>query len=219
MPNVSDASPNGYDATQFNLTWRNRRGTELFRNFVETAERPNTTFVKGTYTTQVTPVTVLDSTAIAANSVIEYTILNNNLTVVDTNLYWAANSYVYTYDEFGAKLDSTLVNANDTLQVATLNYYSKFPARIELINFITPYGIGLDMNGLTGKTWMFDVTDYAPILRGNKYMVMDGGKNQEDNDITFVYYEGTPPRDVHSLQQIWPNGSRAEISYGQILRQ
>lgn len=214
---ISDASPNGYAATQFNLTWRNRRGTELFRNFVETAERPNTTFVKGTYITQVTPITILDSTAIAANSVIEYTVVDNNLTAVDTNLYWAANGYVYTYDEFGAKLDSTLVNANDTLQVVTLNYYNKFPARIELINFITPYGIGLDMNGLIGKTWMFDVTDYAPILRGNKYMVMDGGKNQEDNDITFVYYEGTPPRDVHSLQQIWPNGSRAEISYGQIL--
>jgi hypothetical protein len=88
---------------------------------------------------------------------------------------------------------------------------------VELINFITPYGINLNMNGLIGKTWAFDVTDFAPVLKGSKYMAMEAGNLQEDNDITFVYYEGIPPRDVHSIQNIWPNGSRAEVNSTQIL--
>jgi hypothetical protein len=73
------------------------------------------------------------------------------------------------------------------------------------------------MNGLIGKTWEFDVTDYAPILKGKRFMAMEDGAYQEDNDIKFVFTEGTPPRDVMSLQQIWPSGSWVFPSYNDIV--
>lgn len=214
---IPDQSPNGHNATQLNVIPRERRAPQLFKNFNLSTERPKTTFYRGQYITQVNTIPVLDSLIVPSSSVIEYTVVNGSLTVVDTNNYWAANGYVYTYNTAGVVIDSQQVAAADTLQITTLNYYNKYPARIELINFITPYGINLNMNGLIGKTWAFDVTDFAPVLKGSKYMAMEGGNTQEDNDITFVYYEGIPPRDVHSIQNIWPNGSRAEVNSTQIL--
>jgi len=214
---ITDASPNGYDGTMFNISRRVRTGKDLFRNFSELSERPATTLYSGTYMTTVNASTVYDSVSITPNSVVSYTVdAGSNLQVVDTSLLWVAGGYYYTYDESGAVVDSALIAEDSTLQVTTLTHYEKRPSRIEIINFITPYGINLNMNGLIGKTWAFDVTDYAPVLKGNKWMAMEGGKYQEDNDITFVFYEGTPPRNVLSMQQIWPNGSWAEFNYSQI---
>lgn len=215
---ITDSSPNGLNGTLFNLSRQVRRGKDLFRNFGELVERPATTFYNGTYTTSVTTSTVYDSTAITPNSVISYFVDGaNNLQVVDTSLFWAAGVYSYIFDENGVQVDSTLIQPDSTLQVTTLTHYEKRPAKVELINFITPYGIGLNLDGLNGKTWAIDVTDYAPILKGPKYMAMEGGRYQEDNDITFVFYEGTPTREVKSLQSIWPNGSWLEVNYSQIV--
>ncbi|MFN8154994.1 MAG: LamG-like jellyroll fold domain-containing protein [Bacteroidia bacterium] len=214
---VQDFSSNGNDATQFNVIPRLRRSADLFHQFTETYDRPDATFYNGTYVTQVNTFPVLDSVAVPANSVVSYAVVNNTLQVVDTSFYWPANGYTYTYDASGTPIDSQYVSAMDTIQLTTLNYFNKYPSRIELINFITPYGINLNMNGLIGKTWAFDVTDFAPVLRGDKFLSMEGGNHQEDNDITFVFYKGTPPRDVKSIQQIWPNGSRQEVNSTQIL--
>lgn len=201
---INDASPYANHANMFSMTWRNRSGKDLFRNFVVSNDRPNTTFVNGVYNTSVQSINVLDSVSIPANTVIQYTVINNSIAPVDTNYYWAATGYTYLFDEMGVKLDSFLVSPTSTININQISYYDKRPMAIELINFITPYGLGLNLNGLIGKTWEFDVTDYAPILKGRKYMAMEAGKYQEDNDITFVYYEGTPTRKVRSLQQIWP---------------
>lgn len=214
---ISDASPNGKDATMFNMTRRNRRGKDLFRNFTEGTDRPNTTFVKGVYTTTVQTTTVLDSIAVSPNSVIGYTVMNNTLSAVDTNLYWAAGGYTYLFDTAGVAIDSFAVAADDTVFVTQLLHHEKRPMKVELINFITPYGKGLNMDSLIGKTWAFDVTDYAPILKGRKFMAMEDGKYQEDNDIRFVFYEGTPPRDVHALQNIWPSAAWLSVNYSQIV--
>ena len=215
---IADASPNAYDGTLFNMSRRLRRGKDIFRNFSELNERPSATFYNGTYTSTVNTVMVYDSVSITPNSVVSYTVdANSNLQVVDTTLLWAAGGYSYTFDDNGVLVDSLLIVADSSLQVATLTHFEKRPAKVELINFITPYGIGLNLDGLNGKTWTFDVTDYAPILKGPKFMAMEAGKYQEDNDITFVFYEGTPPRDVKSLQSIWPNGSWQEVNYSQIV--
>ncbi len=214
---VSDASPNGYDATIFNMIQRPRRGKDLFRNFAESADRPNTTFVKGVYTTNVQQIPVLDSILVIPNSVIENAVINGTLTAVDTNLYWLAGGYTYVYDTAGVAVDSFAVAVDDTINITRLLHHEKRPMKIELINFITPYGLGLNLGGMVGKTWAFDVTDYAPVLKGWKYMAMEDGKNQEDNDITFLFYEGTPPRDVHSIQQIWPSGAWTMVGYNQVV--
>lgn len=215
---ITDFSPNGHNGTMFNMSRRVRSGKDLFRNFNELNERPVTTFYNGTYTTTVNNAIVFDSVSVTPNSVVSYAVdAANNLQAVDTALLWAAGGYSYTYDESGTVVDSALIQADSTLQISTITHYEKRPSKIEIINFITPYGINLDMNGLNGKTWAFDVTDYAPVLKGNKWMAMEGGKYQEDNDITFVFYEGTPPRNVLSMHQIWPNGSWAEFNYSQIV--
>ena len=60
----------------------------------------------------------------------------------------------------------------------------------QIMSFVTPYGLGLNF-GVDGKTWYFDVTDFAPILKGNKRITMSGGGQwQEDMDIKFLFIGG-----------------------------
>ncbi|MEO5569672.1 MAG: peptide-N-glycosidase F-related protein [Bacteroidia bacterium] len=211
-----DSSLNGYNSDLINPGWRTSRGNELFRNFTVSTFRPNTTFVQGVYTTSVQNFTVLDSVPLSANSVVSYVVTNNELSVIDTIYVWEAG-YAYIYDPLGTVIDSVQVPSQATINITQLEYYSKRPMRLELINFITPYGINLNMNGLIGKTWEFDVTDYAPVLKGARFIAMEDGNHQEDNDIKFVFYEGTPPRDVKSISQIWPSGTWVSPSYNDIV--
>lgn len=211
-----DGSPYQADAPILNPARRQHRGADLFRNFSGSGTRPDVTFVQGVYTTSTQSFSVLDSVPRNANRLIDYSVTGNSLVVGDTNYVWNARGYVYIYSASGLKVDSVLIQPTDTAFVTTLNYHEKRPMNIELINFITPYGLGLDLDGLKGKTWEFDVTDYAPLLRGPRYMAMHDGKYQEDNDIKFVFYEGTPPRDVHSVSQIWPNAHWIYPSWSQI---
>ena len=86
----------------------------------------------------------------------------------------------------------------------------------QIMSFVTPYGAYLDL-GTYGKTWYFDVTDFAPILKGLKRINMtSGGQWQEDMDIKFHFIVGTPPRDVVDIQQIWRPQSKG---YNSILNE
>jgi hypothetical protein len=73
--------------------------------------------------------------------------------------------------------------------------------RYELARFITPYGKGLDL-GENGFTWVYDVTDYAPLLRGA--VDLEAGNTLELLDLRFVFVEGTPPREVLGIENLWP---------------
>lgn len=211
-----DASPNQFNSEIINPNWRQHKGSSLFKNFYATTFRPNTTFVEGVYTSTVNTYTVLDSVLTNPTSVISYNLINGNeLNVIDTVYVWPSG-YTYIYDVNGVKIDSIAIASNNTIYVTQLNYYQKRPMRMELINFITPYGKGLTLDGLNGKTWSFDVTDYGPFLKGARFMAMEDGNHQEDNDIKFVFYEGTPPRDVKSISQIWPSGSWVFPNYNEI---
>ena len=74
----------------------------------------------------------------------------------------------------------------------------------ELGSFITPYGKRLKMGGENGWTWVYDVTDYAPLLKG--MVDLKSGNNQELLDMKFIFIEGTPPRDVISVENLYPWG-------------
>lgn len=74
----------------------------------------------------------------------------------------------------------------------------------ELGSFITPYGKRLEMGGKAGWTWVYDVTDYAPLLKGE--VDLKSGNNQELLDMKFIFIEGTPPRDVISVENLYPQG-------------
>ncbi len=212
---ATDFSSNGFNSQLVNPTWWTRRGQELNRNFIAGTIRPNTGFVQGTYTLTVQAVPVIDSLPEPASSIISYIVQNNAISVVDTSYAWQAGwSYIYGPQQL--IWDSVYISPEDSIIPLTLTWYLRRAMKLELINFITPYGKGLNLNGLTGKTWTIDVTDYAPVLRGKVFLGMGDGIYQEDNDITFVFYEGTPPRTVRSIQQIWPDGTWVQPSYNDI---
>jgi hypothetical protein len=81
----------------------------------------------------------------------------------------------------------------------------------ELGSFITPYGKRLVMGGENGWTWVYDVTDYAPLLKGS--VDLKSGNNQELLDMKFIFIEGTPPRDVISVENLYSWGL---YKYGQL---
>src|SRR5579883_613259 len=79
----------------------------------------------------------------------------------------------------------------DTVHHDTVTY--------ELMRFITPYGIGLNIGN--GFTWTMDVTDYTPLLHDSVWIT--GNNGQEAVDISFDIVTGTPPRNVLSIQPLW----------------
>ena len=74
--------------------------------------------------------------------------------------------------------------------------------KFQLISFITPYGKRLKMGGDNGWAWVFDVTDYLPILKGE--MKISAGNNQELLDLKFIFIKGTPPRNPLSVENLYP---------------
>jgi len=51
-------------------------------------------------------------------------------------------------------------------------------------SFVTPYGKRLVMGGENGWEWTYDMTDYAPILKGERSVTV--GNNQELLDLKFL---------------------------------
>lgn len=103
---------------------------------------------------------------------------------------WDYNCETYIIDS--SRLDSVITDTG-------FNYW---PQKFEIMSFVTPYGIGLDL-GDSGKMWEFDVTDYLPILRGTKGLSVERGAWQEEMNIRFLFIKGTPPRNVIDIQQLW----------------
>lgn len=200
-----------------NLQWTYDRGVNLSHSFEVTGERPNIKFWVGNYNVTNTAVVERDSVMRKSNTVEKYSIVSNSgNTPVMHDLVKLDTSYAVweaTPSKIFKALDNSLlgtkVNAKEgTLAIANLNYVRRYPFYNELISFVTPYGIGIDL-GAKGKSWYFDMTDYAPILKGNKRIVMTmGGQNQEQMDLEFYFIVGTPPRNVLEFNQIWQGGAR-----------
>lgn len=202
---MSDASPAQLQANTNigNPWWGIIKGATRFKNFEEVNHRPTLTLIQGNYVQTISSSTVLDSVPKIPNNVKSFIVNNNDLIPFDTNDYFQSG-YSYVYDAITNQLvDSILIAPTNTINITELNYYKRSPATFQLMSFVTPYGINLDL-GMTGKTWTFDVTDYAPILKGSKRIFINGGgERQEDMDIRFVFIVGTPPRDVKDINNIW----------------
>jgi len=151
---------------------------------------------------------ITDSILAPADTIYEVIIISNPNTlfhdIIDTisvNLYW--QPYSYTTDTSGNIINIDTLMSSGTINITELDYYKRYPMAFQIMSFVTPYGIGLDL-GPNGKTWYFDVTDYTPILKGNKKITVSGGGQwQEDMDIKFLFIVGTPNREVLEMQQIW----------------
>ncbi|MGK0315976.1 MAG: hypothetical protein ACI86M_002208 [Saprospiraceae bacterium] len=210
---VFDQSPNGEDGQiKSSITRRQHRGEDIFKGFSLSSFRPDVTFYSGNYDRTNLTVTTTDSLVNSPTLIMEYEVVGTDLVKVDEYYYWGGYQ-VFVYDQDGVLFDIYDIETDGLIEIETLTYYQKFPAKFELLSFVTPYGIGIDF-GFEGKTWIFDVTDFGPILKGNKTLVMDkGGQWQEDIDIRFEFIEGTPTRNVLDIHQVWPLRTN---NYGQI---
>ena len=89
-----------------------------------------------------------------------------------------------------------------------------------IANVITPYGTYMQGNGTEGfspnwvQRYTYDVTDFAPLLKGPVMMrAFYGGWSTGFNvTISFEFIEGTPPRNVIDIQNLWSgSNSYADI--------
>lgn len=190
---------------------------EHSRSFRALNNIPNLTLYQGDYTLTVSNDTIADTTFNTPYNVSENTIISKPSSVLSDEVdfisytYWPTENQVL--DINGTQISSS--SSTDTLRLndTSLTYYLRNASKLEIMSFVTPYGINLDL-GAEGKAWYFDVTDFLPILKGNKRITLErGGQNQEEMDIQFFFIVGTPPRDVKDIKQIWRVDSR---SYTQI---
>ena len=84
-------------------------------------------------------------------------------------------------------------------------------------SFVTPYGKRLVLGGDKGWVWSYDMTDYAPILKGLRQLTV--GNNQELLDLKFLFIKGMPSRDILKVENIYPYGKYkyAELSDDAVL--
>ncbi len=175
-----------------------------------TQVRPTVTFLRGDYTFVDGETIVMDSVLRPIQSVITYEVDGNDVAPVDYLYGWAAGES-YLYDDMGNVLETYIITPDTELDNYELSYFSEpfeIVDRYEIGRFITPYGIGLSL-GAQGTTWIYDVTDYAFLLRDS--VDFAAGNQQELIDVKFMMIEGTPPREVKQMDQIW--GPRRSHSY------
>jgi len=182
-----------------------RTPAELISNFSQTTLRPNITFEQGVFTTVIDSTLIVDSTMNAPIQIVTYTdSISNPGVAVDTLIVWPAYYNNYVYDVSGVATDSSFVTPDSILHLIYYQWYKKFPqvTRYELARYITPYGNGLSLG--TGWTWTFDVSDYRTLLADSVHL--EAGNWQELLNVEFLMIEGTPPRDVVGIQNLWNGG-------------
>ncbi|UOK43894.1 MULTISPECIES: T9SS type A sorting domain-containing protein [Flavobacterium] len=207
---VTDAK-NGVVSQGANLSWDFERGDQLTTTFTESSVLPNITFYRGTYNQTVTNVVTRFSNPRSKKTVKNHSItsmegvvpMKNDVinTVSTTFMFDTTPENVYNGDT-GALLSTLPVTPEGTLSIVDLDYYKRYPYYNEIMSFVSPYGNGLDL-GPNGKTWYFDMSDYVKLLKGNKRLVVNGGKWQEEMDLEFLFIVGTPPRNVIQYDQVW----------------
>ena len=203
---VNDQSPTGAIGNFIGIPQRMAyEGSEIFRNANSTSLRPNARFVQGVYDSHFETTIVLDSVLAEASSLQLFEDFNNPATQTDLQYVWEAG-YSYLLDPDGIAIDSFPNTVQSTIDQVITEYYGEpfeVVDRFELGRYITPYGINLDL-GEDGFTWVFDVSDYATVLKGDKRLT--AGNWQEWLDLKFVFYEGTPPRDIVDIQNVYNGG-------------
>jgi hypothetical protein len=207
---------NNVTSSGINMQWGFDRGDKLSKLFAESSLRPNVVLLRGVYDLDTASIFVIDSVPRSPNVVNEYTIVpapagvlqDDAVTLVSTTPLFQAIPLKMTDGDADTLLYSIIVVPEDSIQITTMNYFRRYPYYNEIMSFVTPYGLGLDL-GAAGKTWYFDVTDFTPLLKGNKRLMMTGGIWQEDLDIDFLFIVGTPAREVLDFRQLWQGSARA----------
>ncbi len=201
-----DSSGNGHHGSLLGMPQRmDLNICSQYRNITNTTLRPNVVFEKGTYNSYIDSILVTDSTEMTQISIVLYSDTSNPTQATDTLYKWPQFYNNYVYDSLGVATDSTLVNADSIMYRVDMNYYSapfEIIDRYEIGRYITPYGNGLDLG--EGFTWIYDVSDYVTLLHDSVHL--SAGNWQELLSVKFIMIEGTPPRNVLKVDNLW-NGS------------
>ena len=140
-------------------------------------------------------------------SVSTWGVVGNDVEWLDITYGWPHDLLQVTYNELGDTISTYSIEGEITeYNNSQLNYFGvpfEVIDRYELGRFITPYGINLSL-GDDGWTWIYDVTDYLPLLRDS--VDLQCGNWQELLDLKFAFIEGTSPRDVLNVEAFW-NGT------------
>lgn len=201
---ISDHSGNGFDAIGFfgQPEWKDYQGKNRHKYAVRLDAKPFIKLQTGDYNASLLDSLVkVDTSEYAAINIIFYDPENPEIST-DTILKWPTYYNNYTYNVGGQAIDSSFVNPDSTLYNETFIYYGT-PFEIlnpwEIGRFITPYGNNLSLG--TGFTWVYDVTDYAPLLRDS--VRISAGNFQELLDLEFHMIEGTTARDVLKIDKVY----------------
>ncbi|MDA0912357.1 MAG: peptide-N-glycosidase F-related protein [Bacteroidetes bacterium] len=165
--------------------------------------RPNVTWLSGNW--QPSDSVIVDhAKRISPVSVVEYAVQGNAVGWESLSYGWPVDQIKVTQMASGEVLATYPIEGESTVFLNdTLTYFSapfEVVDRYELARYITPYGIGLTL-GDDGWTWIFDVSDYAHLLRDS--VELQAGNWQELLDMKFAFIEGTPPRDVKRMEAFW----------------
>jgi hypothetical protein len=119
---------------------------------------------------------------------------------------WDYLTYTYLYqktnrfDSAVKSIDTTFDGNHNVVRIDTTWNVTPHLDRYELARYITPYGKGLDL-GKNGFTWVYDVTDYLPLLHDSVHL--SAGNWQELLNLTFAFVEGSPDREPYKVVNIW----------------
>jgi hypothetical protein len=198
-----DQSSNSYELQTEGLLspapWPARN---LFLDGIQIDKLINHNLVEGLYLSTVTDSIIMDSLISLPQRIDHYGLEGTDLVLLWSDYYYESGEYP-VLDEQGNTVSTVNYPAAGEFERGELTYYQKSPMAFEIMSFVTPYGIGIDF-GENGETWTFDVTDFAPVLKGKKRLYMSrGGQWQEEMDIRFEFIEGIPDRDIIDIQQIW----------------
>jgi len=213
---ITDSSPNLANGTpNDNLVQFHYRGKQIDKSFANITTRPSLSLFNGEYEKAVTSINAYDDFPRLPSIVRGYQISEGNGTFehdevehISTSKVWSALPVLTIEDATGTVLEQSEITPDGVLDIQEMEYYQRWPAKYEIMSFVTPYGVRLDL-GPEGKTWTFDVTDFLPIFKDTKRMTIEkGGQWMEDMDIRFHFIVGTPPREVIDIQQMWRNERR-----------
>ena len=197
-----DSSPGNHHATGFGFPNHYAlRGPELFMGFIQYNLRPAIIFERlESSGIQITETQVPDTILNAPTQVVMFENPDDPTVPTDTITAWTAG-YQPVYDGWD-QVDSVWTAPDEILHKELLPYYGEpfeLVDEFEIGRYITPYGIGLSLG--SGFTWIYDMTDYAPLLQGN--VDLGAGNQQELIDLKFIFIKGTPPREVKKIDKIW----------------
>jgi hypothetical protein len=199
---VLDKSINGFDGapTDENMI-QFHNSSDQIHDVTLSYNRPNVTFVQGEYISEIDSILVVDSTLVNPISLSEFSLGGGYFNVFDLSYHFPVG-WSYTTDPNGNNIDSVFNDAQATIYNDTIHYYEEpfeLTNRYELGRFITPYGIGLDLGN--GFRWVYDVTDFAHLLKGD--VQITSPNTSELVDLQFAFVHGTPARPVHKVSNVW----------------